>query len=116
MTIPKELIQKAISILEEKAKEEKLITYSQIYSELGLDIDDKEDRNMGGYVLGGVNDESMKYNMLLSALVVTEEEGIPREGFFDFAAALGRIDKDAGRKEQINFWIKEVFQIFKRHN
>lgn len=106
-------IKKALNILIECAKDQKMTYYGTIYEDLGLACSNVADRNKGSDILGKVSDITMADNeVMISALVVSKETNKPYDGFFKLASNLGKIGRNINEFEKIKFWVKEVEKVF----
>jgi hypothetical protein len=110
MPIEQEKIQKALAILEEKARNKQLICYGELYQMLMLSM--PKDQNLGSDILTGVNEITRENNIQLSAIAVSKEQSMPYPGFFKLAIDWGLIKKNASEDEKLIFWATEVKKVF----
>ncbi len=62
-----------------------------------------------GHLLGEISEQMHREaKPMLSALVVNRQEGIPGPGFFELAATLGKLSREATSQERKAFWEKEL--------
>lgn len=100
------------------AQAQKTITYSELVSncQLGLDLGLAHDRAEIGRILGDISNEEYEQGRpLLSVVAVLAETGLPSDGFYRLAEALGlgtvkRLKQDFfGEREMakcFDFWRK----------
>jgi len=97
----------AMAILQEIARQKKLITYSDLAKEIRSAQFERHDFRLFG-LIGEISTEESDFGRgMLSALVVTQEEGMPGPGFFELAKKLGFDTRD-----QVAFWTNEVKRLY----
>ncbi|MFH1325868.1 MAG: hypothetical protein ABIH48_00155 [Candidatus Falkowbacteria bacterium] len=90
-----------------------MITYGQLYEQIGVDPKMVKERNRGANILALVNKQTIKdHDFMISAIVVLQYKEIPEKGFFEFAEELGRLPADSTTEERMNFFQKEKKKIF----
>jgi len=95
----------------EVARLERLITYSELVSECGLDLDLslQRDRTEIGRVLGDISKYEVENGRpRLSAIVVNQSSSMPSEGFYNYAKEL---NIHTGEADEI-FFAREVRKIY----
>lgn len=111
-----ETTKKIIEVLEEYARNNRTIHYSELYARIGLDHVDATDRHKGAYLLGKVNDITLpKSGVFLTALVTSRQEEDPYEGFFNYAIESGEMKVSSTPVERLAFWAEQVKKVFKKY-
>lgn len=87
----------------ETASKKSLISYTDMMTELGLDVEDINDRNHFGELMGEVNDvtagiDAANRRYLLTSVIVHKapigKMTMPGEGYFDLAKKLRMMDNE----------------------
>jgi len=53
---------------------------------------------------------------MISAIATLKEEGVPADGFYEFATRLNLLEKSATEKEKLSFWVAQVKKVFQSYN
>lgn len=110
-------ILQTFQILEELARNKQIIYYQELYEQIGLDRENPNDRKIGSDILGKVNLMSMDKNKtMISSLVSLREANQPADGFFEFAIELKKLKPNANEAEKLEFWAKEIQNVFKAYS
>ena len=97
----------ATAILQEIARQKKLITYSDLAREISSAHFERHDFRLFG-LIGDISEEENALGRgMLSALVVTQDERKPGLGFFELAKKLGFKPRN-----HLAFWSKEVERVY----
>jgi len=104
--VPSEL-EMIYAILIQLAKKKTTIFYSELGNHIGL-----KPGNYLGFKLGSIldqinRDEHKHGKPMLSAVVITKQNGIPAPGFFDLAKELKGFSGD-----KIDFWNHELKDVY----
>jgi len=97
--------------LKELARVRGIITYNDLNKELnlGLNFDNPGDRRKIGEILGEISDyEARQEQRMLSAVVYSQQDNKPGEGFFTLARELGFFHGD----DELAFWINELQKVW----
>jgi hypothetical protein len=102
-------------ILQNHAKQKKMIWYGELYPLIDLKTDNAGDRNIGASLLAEVNILSYEEKaVLISAIVTLKQANAPAEGFYNFAKSedVGLLKSDADEDEDEQFWVNQVKKVF----
>jgi hypothetical protein len=105
-------ITAAKDFLAEKASVKQLVYFGDVYSFIGLDVNDLSQQDKGGYILTEVNKELKDRNILLSAIVVNKEKMAPYAGFYPLALEWKLLSPNAKEDKKMFFWAEEVRKVF----
>jgi hypothetical protein len=95
--------------LKRLAKTQSTATYGQIAHLAGLELDDLVQRNRLSEMLGEISTHEFRQGRpMLSAVVISSEEGMPGIGFFNLARALGK-HKSA---DDLAFFVGELGRVY----
>lgn len=111
------------------AKLGKVVAYDTLATDVGLHLYDSKyvkneysyklanHREQYGWLLNAISDYSLaSHKILLSALVVRKDDGIPGEGFFYMVDSMGLFTgdrKEAAAKKFVNNEQKKVYKYYK---
>jgi len=109
--------KQTLQLLGQYASEGKTICYSDLYEQIKLNWENPSDRNRGSNILEEVSHITMKKNeTMISAIATLKEEGVPADGFYEFATRLNLLEKSATEKEKLSFWVAQVKKVFQSYN
>ena len=95
--------------LKEVARNQSTITYGEVGSLVGLDMEDPSQRNDLANLLGEISTYEYENDRpLLSMVVVHSEDRTPGKGVFNLARQLGAQKPD---EEDIIFFAKELIRV-----
>lgn len=95
------------------ARARSMIAYSDLARRVGMPTDAHTLRDLVGWLLGEISScEHQAGKPMLSAIVVTKEDGLPGSGFFHLAVDLGKLRAGANRKARMTFWRKELRRVY----
>lgn len=109
MAVHQEIYKK----LQEVARKQELITYSEIARLASLNMESQAERNRIGEILGEIS--MFEYDQgrpLLSAIVVHADDLTPGRGFFHLARQLGLLGGHDDRSET-TFFVNEVKKVYR---
>jgi hypothetical protein len=102
----------AKDFLAERAGAKQLVYFGDVYSFIGLNVNDLSEQDKGGYILTEVNKLMKDKNILLSAIVVNKKMLAPYSGFYKLAEEEGLLSPYAKEDKKIFFWAEEVRKVF----
>jgi hypothetical protein len=102
----------AKNFLAEKASQKQLVYFGDIYSFIGLNVNDLSEQDKGSYILTEVNKLVKENNILLSAIVVNKEKMAPYAGFYSLAQEWKMLSPYAKEDKKMFFWAEEVRKVF----
>jgi hypothetical protein len=105
-------IRMASEYLASRAKEKQLVYFGDVYSFIGLNVNDLSEQDKGGYILAEVNKLVRENNILLSAIVVNKEKMAPYAGFYKLAEEWKLLSPNANEDKKMFFWAEEVRKAF----
>lgn len=115
--MPNKIVEKTYEILKEAARRERILTYGELYDQIGVDMKSASDRKRGSEILNEVNEISvLEGNVMITAIIVKNDTQIPGAEFFRLATSYGELKEDASDEEKIDFWneeLKKVYHIYK---
>lgn len=103
------------------ARDNKKTSYSDALNEAGMDWKSPPDRKFISKVLVELSHKSYEETIdggnpcLISAVVVSRNENIPTQSFFEDATTLGLLESSATHMEKVEFWeeqLKLVYEIY----
>lgn len=96
----------------EAARKGDLVTYAEIARLAQINLEDPADRNSLAEILGKISTlEHHQGRPMLTAIVVSSEEHMPGNGFFDLARRLGVLHK-TGKMSELEFFATETKKAF----
>lgn len=108
----------------EAAREQKLTTYTDLISSAGMRWDSPPDRLFCSRVLMELANESFDQSIdsgngiMVSAVVVSRNEHIPTQNFFEHAVKLTLMCEIGDREQQTEFWkeqLRMVYDYYQNH-
>jgi hypothetical protein len=91
-TVRSDLVSRVRKELEQAATGRTVVTYGQLGSRVGVDLDDPAARTVLSSVLGEISDTEVKNGRpMLSVLVVQSESQVPGPGFFALGQLLSQV-------------------------
>ena len=103
--------QPAKAFLKRCAKNRQIPNYAELGEFIGLNVNLSRDRRILGEILAKVSEKTMvEEGVMLSAIVVGKNNGLPSDGFFDLAKHMKRRVRN-----KANFWIYEYNRVFKAY-
>ena len=111
------VVEKTYEILKGVASRKGIISYGELYDQIGVDMKNASERKRGAGILNDVNEFSVFENdIMISALVVKNDTQFPGEEFFRQAASYEPSLEEAGDEEKKDFWKKETTKIYEAYS
>ncbi len=96
--------------LKQVARDQTIITYSEIAPLAGLNMSSPADRSRSSRILGEISTyEQEQGRPMLSAVVVLREKKLPGEGFFRLAKELGLFTEE----DKLAFFCHELTEVYR---
>lgn len=90
------------------ATSQQVVSYSDVASLIGLDMESPEDRNRIADILEAISQrEHRDGKPLLSAVVIRKDKNMPGVGFFDLGRRLGLY----GGGNDFQYWLQELRRV-----
>lgn len=97
--------------LKRVAREQRTTTYSEIAHLAGLEMENQDDRNRMGEILGKISTyEHQDGRPMLTAVVVHKHDNMPGDGFFELAQRLGLMPRG---EDRLAFFARELTRVLR---
>jgi len=111
------IVEKTYEILKDAAKRGRILTYGELYDQIGVSVKTADERKRGSQVLNEVNEISVLENdVMITSLVIKNDTQLPNNEFFRLATTYGSISEDASEEEKKEYWnseLEKVYNLFK---
>lgn len=111
------IVEKTYEILKDASKRGRILTYGELYDQIGVSTKTADERKRGSQILNEVNEISVLENdVMITAIVVKNDNQLPGNEFFRLATTYGSITENASEEEKKEFWkseLEKVYNIFK---
>lgn len=116
-----ELVRQGKKFLEERAKLERLTSYSEMNTVLAnrtgqppFDFDEEVGRAAMGALLGDISLTALpEVGALLSSVTQYLNANEPGTGFFELARQRGLLSKQATADDRLAFWTKQLQEVYR---
>lgn len=111
------VVEKTYEILKKVAKREAIITYGELYDQIGVDMKNAGERKRGSEILREVNEISvLERGIMITSLVVKNDTQIPGEEFFRVATQYKVLKEDALEAEKKEYWEQELEKVHETYS
>lgn len=105
-------ITKACEFLAKAAANKQLVYFGDVYSAIGLDINDLSEQDKGSYILNEASKLFKDKGLMLSAIVVDKKKMSPYPNFYKLALEWELLSPYAKDDKKMFFWAAEVKKVF----
>ena len=110
------VVEKTYNILKKVAGREGIITYGELYDQIGVDMKNASERKRGSGILTEVNEISvLEASVMITAVVVKNDTQIPGVDFFRLATRYKSLEEESDDIEKKKFWNEESIRIHKAY-
>jgi hypothetical protein len=110
------IVEKTYDILKKVAGREGIITYDELYDQIGVDMKNSAERKRGSGVLSEINEISvLESSVMITAVVVKNDTQIPGAEFFRVAVTYKTLKEDATDEEKKKFWDEELVRVHEEY-
>ena len=110
------VVEKTYDILKKVAGREAIITYSELYDQIGVDMKNAAERKRGSGILTEVSEISvLEAGVMITVVVVKNDTQIPGAEFFRLATTYKSLEEEADDIEKKKFWDEELIRVHKAY-
>ncbi len=106
------IVEKTYDILKKVAGRKGIITYGELYDQIGVDMKNASERKRGSGILTEVNEISVLENsVMITSIVVKNDTQMPGAEFFRLAVTYKSLKEETDEAERKKFWDEEQVRV-----